>query len=248
MKHFTKIILLFCLFSILPAHAAQPDIYIHNRLLSGEVIKDGNEFYVQGEELKKLLKTDFSWDAATGNIIINGSSSTIKIRSFEDGIFVPLIALTRAMGYEVIHNQATGILDIFEKKQPEPVQPPGDPTGQTTIEPDGQSINEPGNHQTQDKEDTLIVIEKRGFSDIRPGITSTGVSTRFIVDVINGRYSRARNVKVLCILRKADGSIYARQEVKAGDIEPGKRKEVIFFFSVYPTTLEVLPIYEVRSD
>lgn len=93
------------------AHAAWagPAVYVHNRPVP--VVWRGSECYVTLDVLRSLLadrKKTVTVDG-TGALLVDGKATALM----SDGKGgVPLLALARAMGCEVIVNKAAGLIDI----------------------------------------------------------------------------------------------------------------------------------------
>ncbi len=247
--------LMVCLFVSLCHASPTLEIYVHNRLLQGEVIRQGDEVYVQALELKKLIKGDLSWDEKAGIITVKGKDISARIIFSGNFVYVPLTVTARAMGYEVSYNRDTEILDVFRKIPLKPgvtneVKPQQETSEAQTSSSSQSSSPQSVSGETKTEKDPLTINETGGAADSMPPssgstqisysaygtphVSQTGSATsqgfRIYTQVTNGRKTEAKNVVASCVMKTQDGNVFSQQEVQVGTMKSGEVKEVIFFF------------------
>lgn len=218
MRIIIAVLLLACLMPLASPPAESMEIYVRNKVLRGEAIRQGNEIYVQAREFQALIGGDLAWDEQSGIISVNGKPTTLKVTTIHNKIFMPLYATAAAMGYEVAFNKTTGILDVF-KKTALKTSPAVSPTGST---PQGS----PAPGQTDDKKELLTIVEKG--NSVAPDATARDL--RIFAEVTNGRKTDATGVIATCVLKTQDGTVFNQQDVPVGTLTSGEKKEVMFYF------------------
>ncbi len=224
MKDFAWILLLICLVSTPCAAADTLEIYVRNKLLQGEVIRQGDEIYVSASELKKLLKEKIEWDSGTGVISIDGNATALRLIPGRGTSLAPLKAVAKLAGYEVSLNKSTGIMDIFIKTalKQDAMPAGGTPQAAVSVAP-------------EEKKKDLLTIEEKGTSSVMAVVT-------------NGRAAEARNVVATCTLKTQDGAVFTQQDQKVGTMKASGTSEVLFYFPAAGGGITLQRTFTVRGD
>jgi hypothetical protein len=216
-----------------PIMASDLEIFIQNRPLQGAPVLQGDEIYVPASELQKLLKGAFTWNDR-GEIQVQGETLSAKTLTTPGGLMVPLKSLSKALGYKISINSATGIVDVYKERAADPVKTA--PVSTVSATPSASPRPSPG--QPEVKKD-LLTIRETSFSPDTGVADKEGVTRgyRVFCDVVNGRSSPARNVSAQCVLKRADEQVIASKIESLGTLAPGERKEVIFYIPSYEPTI-----------
>jgi len=251
----------FLLLSITVFAASSMEIYIHNKPVQGAVITQGDEVYITATEMKKLIKGSIEWDEKAGTVSLDGRDSTIKILRSGNTVFLPLKAISKALGYSFSYNRSTGIMDVYRQTafkpgttavaQPTQTAASGATPGGTGATPGGPSAGTPGGAPSPapsdaPQSDPLTIVEKSQMRD--GGVASQTSGMRIFCDVTNGRSSEARNVTATCVLKTLDGKEFTRSSVSVGNIPSGQKKEAIFYFTNDGGGIPLNRTYSVTSD
>jgi len=255
---------IFLLAFLLPLQARASDkmeIYVHNTLLHGEILRQGTEIYVPAGEFRKLINENLSWDDGTGIITINGRDSSIRLIRRDNAFFLPIRATAKALGYEVAYNETTGIIDIYRKTTRKPdTKPAGIASeaqtsqstspGKTAEQKDLLTIQEKGVLQdsTGSASDTTMVYSPHAGYHTTQTSATTDLGLRITAVVTNGRLTEARNVIAICTLKTQDGEVYTKEEHTVGTLKAGEKTEVLFYFPAAGGGVVLQRSFIVRGD
>ncbi len=262
MMRLALFIFLFAFIFPLQGQAADTmEIYVHNILLHGEILRQGTEIYVPAVELRKLIRENLSWDDGTGIITIDGKATSLRLIRHNSNLFLPLRATSQLLGYEVAYNEITGILDVYRKTSHKPDAKPADVTPET---PASKPVSQ---DRTTEKKDLLTIQEKIVLQDSigtpegTPMVNSpaaglhtsqtsatTDLGLRITAVVTNGRATDARNVIATCILKTQDGEVYTKDERAVGTIKAGEKTEVLFYFPAAGGGIVLQRSFTVKGD
>lgn len=235
------IALILFILSIAPVCGQDIDIYVHNKLLQGEKKQVGDEIYVSGEVLKGLLKDPISWDEGTGVITLKDEATSLKIIRSGKTVLVPLKAIAKALDLKMSYNKDTGILDVFKQAPPQKETPQVTQTNPQTGQ-NPQASPTPG--ASPGAPDLLTITEKSAMPD---GADPAKAGLRIYAEVTNGRSATAKNVIATCSLKDFEGKVITQQQAQAGDLNPGEKKEVLFYFN-NTGGVDFTKAYTVKSD
>ncbi|MGV8120381.1 MAG: hypothetical protein AB2L14_11520 [Candidatus Xenobiia bacterium LiM19] len=246
------------LLSISVFAASSMEIYIHNKPVQGAVITQGDEVYVTAAEMKKLIRGSIEWDEKAGTVTLDGRESTIKMLKSNNTVFLPLKAVSKALGYNFSYNKKTGIMDVYRQTAYKPgtsavAQPTGTATPGAT--PGDASAGTPGGTpgtapspaaSGAPQTDPLTIVETSQTRD--GGVASQTSAMRIFCNVTNGRSSEARNVVATCVLKTLDGKEFTKSVVNVGNIPAGEKKEAIFYITNDGGGIPLNRSYSVTSD
>lgn len=254
------------LLSISVFAASSMEIYIHNKPVQGAVITQGDEVYITAAEMKKLIRGSIEWDEKAGTVSLDGRESTIKMLKSNNTVFLPLKAVSKALGYNFSYNKSTGIMDVYRQTAYKPgtsavAQPtatanatatpgatpgttPGDASAATPGGTPGTAPSPAASGAPQT--DPLTIVETSQMRD--GGVASQTSAMRIFCNVTNGRSSEARNVVATCVMKTLDGKEFTRSVVNVGNIPAGQKKEAIFYITNDGGGIPLNRSYSVTSD
>lgn len=250
------------LLSISVFAASSMEIYIHNKPVQGAVITQGDEVYITAAEMKKLIRGSIEWDEKAGTVSLDGRESTIKMLKSNNTVFLPLKAVSKALGYNFSYNKKTGIMDIYRQTAYKPgitavAQPTATATAAATAAatPGDASAATPGGTpgtapspaaSGAPQTDPLTIVETSQMRD--GGVASQTSAMRIFCNVTNGRSSEARNVVATCVMKTLDGKEFTKSVVNVGNIPAGQKKEAIFYITNDGGGIPLNRSYSVTSD
>ncbi|MHC9542365.1 MAG: hypothetical protein AB9903_22880 [Vulcanimicrobiota bacterium] len=252
----------FLLLSISVFAASSMEIYIHNKPVQGAVITQGDEVYITAAEMKKLIRGSIEWDEKAGTVSLDGRESTIKMLKSNNTVFLPLKAVSKALGYNFSYNKKTGIMDVYRQTaykpgttavaQPTQTAAPGATPGAIPgATPGAPSAGTPGTAPSPaasgaPQNDPLTIVETSQMRDSAGTSQTSGM--RIFCDVTNKSSSEARNVVATCVLKTMDGKEFTKSSVSVGNISSGQKKEAIFYFTNDGGGIPLNRSYSVTSD
>lgn len=216
------VIFLFCVAGA--TLAAIISVRIDGEAIKGDYLVFADEIYIPQRNVEDNLKEKIGWNPQTQMAIVRSEETNIRVLNVQGEVYFPLQAIARHLGYRVEFEKETSIIRIATQKQsPMPSPSPSAPL---------------------EKKLKITINSEECIGNVLGQITAL----RIFASVRNGKEVRAKNVEAICKFYLDDGTLHLLDRVSVGNLEPGEKKDVIFYSPNPNTSSKLKYALEVKEE